>query len=467
MSEDYNLDTQRLLIEALISDSVLFAKCQNIIKPEYFHKQYEKVIKFVHGFADEYKSLPSIEQVYAKTGQELQIISDITPQHQQFFSDEIEKFCRHKALSLAIIEGAGLIEKGQYTSVEKLVKDAILVGLHKDLGTDYYEDPRARLMKLKNDNGNISTGWASVDKKLYNVGRGELMIFAAPSGGGKSVALQNLAVNMSLQGSNCVYITLELSEELCAKRMDSMVSNVKTTDIYKNLDDVELKVKIAGKTAGQITIKKMPSGVCARDIAAYLKEWQIQNNTSPTVLLVDYLDLMMPNDKRISPGDLFVKDKFVSEELRALGHEFDLLVATASQFNRSAVDVLEFDHGHIAGGLSKIQTADNVIGILSSARSRERGEIEFQFLKTRNSSGVGSKTVLKYDINTLRITDNDENWAENQNSNTTQSTSIMNSIRAKKPTPAQAEAKETMSVEDKKAQTDKLRGLINKTKNPT
>jgi hypothetical protein len=69
------------------------------------------------------------------------------------------------------------------------------------------------------------------------------------------------------------------------------------------------------------------------------------------------------------------------------------------------VEEIEFDHSHISGGLSKIQTADNVIGIFTSRAMRERGRYQIQFMKTRSSSGVGQKVDLEFDIDTLRIKD--------------------------------------------------------------
>jgi hypothetical protein len=80
-------------------------------------------------------------------------------------------------------------------------------------------------------------------------------------------------------------------------------------------------------------------------------------------------------------------------------------MVTASQLNRSAVEEIEFDHSHIAGGISKIQTADNVIGIFTSQAMRERGQYQLQLLKTRSSSGVGSKINLVFDRDSLKITD--------------------------------------------------------------
>ena len=78
---------------------------------------------------------------------------------------------------------------------------------------------------------------------------------------------------------------------------------------------------------------------------------------------------------------------------------------TASQLNRDAVEEIEFDHSHIAGGLSKIQTSDNVIGIFTSRAMRERGRYQIQLMKTRSSSGVGSKVDLEFNIESLRIAD--------------------------------------------------------------
>jgi len=85
--------------------------------------------------------------------------------------------------------------------------------------------------------------------------------------------------------------------------------------------------------------------------------------------------------------------------------ETGCITVTASQLNRSAVEEIEFDHSHIAGGLSKIQTADNVIGIFTSRAMKERGRYQIQFMKTRSSSGVGHKVDLEFNIDTLRITD--------------------------------------------------------------
>ena len=166
-----------------------------------------------------------------------------------------------------------------------------------------------------------------------------------------------------------------------------------------------MKVKMIGKKSGAFQVKYMSTGKTANDLRSYIKEYEIKTGRKVDVILVDYLDLMMPIAKRISAENLFVKDKYVSEELRDLAMELNTVFVTASQLNRGAVEEIEFDHSHISGGLSKIQTADNVIGIFTSRAMRERGRYQIQLMKTRSSSGVGAKVDLEFDMDSLRIRD--------------------------------------------------------------
>ena len=133
-----------------------------------------------------------------------------------------------------------------------MIKEASSVGLVSDFGLDYYENPKERLQWIKDQAGAISTGWKNFDQKLYGgLNRGELTVFAGGSGAGKSLFLQNLGVNWSQAGMNTVYLSLELSEELCSMRIDAMVSEYATRDVMKNMDDVDLKVRMKGKGAGK------------------------------------------------------------------------------------------------------------------------------------------------------------------------------------------------------------------------
>lgn len=403
----YDYDEQQILLSFMISDPQSFAIARTIINPKHFDDRLQKTVDYILDYSDNYKVLPTSHQIKASTKVEVEKL-DLEPQHSEWFLETIEDFSRTKALELAVLGGVDLIEKGRGEELEKIVKDAVTISLMRDLGTSYFDNPKERLENMKNNANYISTGWSMLDKKLYGgFTKGGLNVFAGGSGSGKSLFLQNLALNWHEMGFNVVYITLELSEDLVALRLDAMVAGTGTSNIFKNIDDVALKVSMhSKKSRGSLTIKKMPeAGTTANDIKAFLKEYEIKTGIKPDVLLVDYLDLMHPNNRAINPSDLFVKDKYTSEEMRALMTEFNLIGATASQLNRSSVEAIEFDHSHIAGGISKINTADNVFGIMVNNAMKERGEYQLQFLKTRSSSAVGQRMSLAYNNETMRIAD--------------------------------------------------------------
>lgn len=402
---EYSPEIEELFLQFLITDGELFARCRNIIQPDYFSNKYKDCVEFLLSYADEYSAVPSEQQIYATTRTKLEKLDKIQEDHEEWFLHEFEGFCRHKALIGAVLEAADLIEKKEYGPIENKIKDAIGIGLVKDLGTDYFAEPKDRLLRMKDKSGMVPTGWSDIDRKLFGgLNKGEITIFAGPSGAGKSLILQNLALNLTPR-LNVVYITLELSEDLCSYRLDSMVSKYATRDIFKNLDDVDLKVRMFGKKSAGVRIKQMPSGATVNDVKSYIKELEIQTGRKVDAVMLDYLDLMMPVSKRIDPSNLFIKDKYVTEELRNFAVEKNIILASASQLNRSATEEVEYDHSHIGGGISKIQTADNVIGIFTSKIMRERGRYQLQFMKTRSSSGVGQKVDLKFCTETLRIED--------------------------------------------------------------
>ena len=460
MEKDYNLEMQKLFLEFLAHDQELFVRVNGIIDNDFFDRNLRKTVEFLREHAGKYNALPSPEQIKATTGMELAGLSkEVDDRHKEWFIDEFEQFCQHKALEKAILASADMLEKGQYSTVEKLVKDAVQVGLAKHMGTDYWESPSARIEKVRSQRGGVSTGWKDIDQKLYGgFNRGELNIFAAASGGGKSLFLQNLGLNWALQGLNVIYVTLELSEELCSMRLDSMLTGYTTKDVFRNVEDVDLKVRMQGKDAGKLQIVQLPNGITVNTITSFIKEYEVKNNIKIDGVCVDYLDLMMPAQSKVSPSDLFIKDKFVSEELRNFAVENDILLATASQLNRSAVEEVEFDHSHIAGGLSKIQTADNVIGIFTSQAMRERGRYQIQFMKTRSSAGVGSKVDLAFDVGGLRITD----LADDEEEVTNEGAIYEKLLKKTEVTKREESLAQNSVVENTLASQSKLRNLVRK-----
>ena len=454
MTTTYTPELQKLFLEMMMQDAQSFVRVANIYNPENFDRSLRETAKFIQTHSTEYKTLPTYEQIKAVTGVELRPIPDTIEGHQEWFMKEFEGFSRKEELSRAILKAADLLEEGDYDPVEKLIKDAVQIGLTKDLGTDYFADPHARIDRYFNSGGQVSTGWPTMDKILYGgFSRGELNIFAGGSGSGKSLVMMNIALSWLQAGLSGVYISLELSEELVALRTDAMLTSMGTKDIRKDIDTTELKVKMVGKKSGKYRIKALPAQSNVNDIRSFIKEYQIQTGNKVDFIMCDYLDLVMPVSVKVNPNDQFIKDKYVAEELRNLSQELGVLFVTASQLNRSAVEEIEFDHSHIAGGISKINTADNVFGIFTSRAMKERGRYQIQCMKSRSSTGVGQKIDLEYNIETMRITDPGEEGQES-NGGYKPATSILSSIKTSttlNPTTGSPQAKEGWNLEENTA----------------
>ena len=412
---DYNVEVEDLFISFMMSSPDLFVRCKGILKSEYFdNKQNRDTIAFIESYSADFSNIPSVQQIKAITQKDIMIMETEAIVHVQWFLREFELFCKYRSMRAAILAAPEKLDEGRYGEVFAAIKAAVEIALVKDLGTDYYANPKERLEAIRQGKGLISTGWKTVDEKLYGgLNKGELTIFAGQSGAGKSIFLQNLATNWAEAGLNVVYLSLELSEKLSSMRIDAMHTGYDTKEVMRNIDNVHMKIRSAQmKSKGSLRIKQLPNGSTSNDIRAFLKEYEIHTGLKVDCILVDYLDLMLPMSKKISVENLFVKDKYITEELRNLAVELDLVTISASQLNRNSYSEVEFDASMISGGISKINTADNVISIFTSAAMREGGRYQVQFMKTRSSSGVGSRVDLAFNNKSLRITDLEDGDAD-------------------------------------------------------
>lgn len=418
---EFGYDKQQLMINYMLADESIFQRANSILRVDYFDQDLQAIMKYVLYHAEKFNSLPNKDQIFAETGKKLDYI-DMTTHDSLWALTNIEKFCQRQAIVHAVNDSIDHIEKGNYGEVESMVKKAMEVSLERDLGTNIFQNPRELMDRIR-QNKTVATGWTQFDEVLYGgLNKGELTIFAAGSGVGKSLVLQNLGLNWfygtsyqlkngdtrSFDPMHVVYLSFELSEELIARRMYTMIASIPSYEMYKKMDDLETKVALSAKKGGSFIVKYMPPQTNCNQIRAYLKEYEIQYGRKPDALLVDYMDLMAPNSNKIDVNNVYQKDKFVSEELRALLAEYDMLGASASQLGRGAVDEADHNHAMIQGGMSKIQTCDNLVSIYCSAAMRERGEYQFQFLKTRSSNGTHRKITLLLDKESLRLSNSDE-----------------------------------------------------------
>lgn len=393
---------QKLLLEYLISSADTFAICKNIIEPEYFNPEYRKVVMFLHDYFDKYSATPDINQIEAETSVKFDI-QEVTKAKLDYCCIEVEKFCKSKAYQTAVIESSALLGTDKEDQIEQIIKNAALVSLNKDMGVQYFENPVQRLEEYSKMPQRISTGWREVDELMGGgLARTEILLVSANSGGGKSITLANLAVNMVMTGLNVLYITLEMSEPLVAQRFDVIFTGISTVNWIPHLYEIADILTEIGPNVGKLTIKRMPSGTNSNTIRSYVKEYQLKTGITPDLLVVDYLDIMSPNEK-VSADNVSEKDKRSTEQFKDVLEEYNMMGATASQQNRAAIEAAELNQGHIAGGITKVNTVDWYLSIVMTPTMKAAGEMMFIFLKSRSSEAVGKTVCLIWDNKHLRV----------------------------------------------------------------
>jgi len=415
------IEKQQLLLSYLVSSQELFVKVAPILKSEYFDARVRPTVRFVKNHFEIYKVPPTIEQIAAETQNKSVVLKpSMTRQEIAYAETEIETFCRNSAIEAAVMAAPALLAEQKFGEIQQLIRDAITVSLTRNIGLDYFHDPEARLNLLSLNNNMIPTKFRELDYHLGGgINRKEMLMFAAPPGVGKSLTMTNLSKNLLEQGYNGVYITLELSEDVNAKRLDSMYSGIGQVEILKNIGKASDEIRRASERSGKFFIKRFPeSSTNANHIRAYLKEFEIVNGFVPDFICVDYLDLMC-SVQQVSAENTFIRDKFISEELRAIANDYNLMMITASQLNRGALQLESIDdlsQAQIAGGISKVNTTDNLVAIIQTPLMKAQGQMMFKLLKTRSSGGVGNFYMLKFNSVTLVLENMDDGNVERKSS---------------------------------------------------
>lgn len=230
-----------------------------------------------------------------------------------------------------------------------------------------------------------------------------------------SLVQTNLALNWSLMGYNVIYFSLELDRELIGRRLVAMERQVPYRSISENRESLSNAIMQRAKDVkpGVLQIIDIPLGSSASYIESIIQDYEIKTNIIPQILIVDYAGIMRPSDKRVDINNIHLRDGAVSAELRELArdrthHGKKTMVLTASQVTKEASAELEFEMSNVAGGSSLVHNCDNLFTVRTNEAMKQRGEYEFKMLKTRNAGCNGRKFKLKYNVDTLLISDFDE-----------------------------------------------------------
>jgi archaellum biogenesis ATPase FlaH len=401
---------QRLFINAMLSNPELFARVNPLLKPEYFDPGMQGPIKFLQEYFLEHRAVPAPQIFQAATKNTPEIFS-IQRQDVQFIAEQIALFCQASAMIQVARKSPGLIEKMDYQGLIEQFKSAAQIGLMEDLGIEYFDNPLARLEKQEGTDALISTGWKDVDALIGGgVGRQELITILAPSGGGKSVTMLNLAHNFMEQGLHGVYVSIEMKDTKIALRADQMIARIAAGMIMPNKQKVAHEIELFGeRTGSRFFIKRMREGVTnSNHILAYLRELEGTKAFKPDFIVVDYLDILQAA-RKVDATNMFLKDQYVAEEVRGIAYDYDAVAISGSQLGKHATkDINEgrkMHQGDVQGGSSKTNTSDLMIATVKTDAMHEAGEYRFEFPKARNSDAANKTCMMRWNKDTLRISD--------------------------------------------------------------
>lgn len=396
---------QKLLVEYLISDKETFVKCFRITKPKYFEKPLDRAVEFIMDYFEEYHGIPKIDVIEVETDIELKS-REMDIDDRSYFLEEYETFCREREMIITILESVDLIEEGQLELVAEKTREALMVRLDNSVGIDIYENPEERIRNTDLYSDERSTGIIPIDILTGKIRRKELGVIYGTSGSGKSVTLANLAKQLSSQGLEGIIISLELREDLYAKRLDSILTLTDIAEHKQNAAKIAKMYECMAKTTGRIVTKFMPYGTTCSQIRTVIMEYVLKYQKNPDFIIVDYLALMgVDGVSARQASDKHSMDEKKSFGLRNIGDEFNAYMFTAGQINREGQDVMKVSASHVAGGISAVNASDWAIAMVANEEMIDNDEFQVIQLKVRNGGKTRKPITMYRNPTTLEIAD--------------------------------------------------------------
>lgn len=311
---------------------------------------------------------------------------------EEWMIDSTEKFCQDRAIHNAILDSITIIngenKKLDKGSIPKILSDALAVSFDANVGHDYIGDAEERFEFYKRTEKKIPFDIESLNK-ITKGGLSEksFNVFSAVSGTGKSLAMCSFAASNLSMGYNVLYITMEMSEEKIAERIDANLLDVDISTIEempKVLYDRKMK-HVRENTKGKLFVKEYPTaGAGANHFRALLDELKMKKNFKPDIIYIDYLNIC--SSSRLKMGNSvnsYTYVKSIAEELRGIAVEYVVPVVTATQTNRSGFADGDPGMEGTSDSVGTVFIADLLCAIVSTEEFQERGVFLFKQLKNR------------------------------------------------------------------------------------
>jgi len=288
-------------------------------------------------------------------------------------------FCRKQVLKKAMMKSVPLLNKCSFEEIEKLISDALRLGVSNDHGYDYIKDFEARFIERARNP--VSTGWEKIDKITKGgLGQGELVVVVAPTGAGKSHVLVHLGAQALKQGKNVVHFTLELADTAVAQRYDACLTGFQLDDLINQKEAVYEEIK---EIDGQLIVKEYPTkSVSPVTLKNHLEKIR-QTEMEIDMIIVDYGDLLKSSTVRKNSEKRHELES-IYEELRGIGQEFGCPIVTASQTNRKGLNEEVITMESIAEAFNKCFVADLIISLSRTIKDRNCNIARIFVAKNRN-----------------------------------------------------------------------------------
>lgn len=395
---------EEIIIYNLIHHDEYHRKVLPFIKHEYFSENVEKVIfKIIESYSIKYNKPPSI-QVLNIAIEELNNISEEnyknlksyidnlnnkkSDEELQWLIDKTEEWCKDRAVYNAVRESISILDNKEKPKGEipRLLSDALSVSFDTNIGHDFIDDSEKRYEFYHKKVEKIPFDLDYFNKITDGgIPRKTLNIILAGTNVGKSLALCHFASNILSQGRNVLYITLEMSEEEIAKRIDANMLNI---DIFKLMqlskEEYDIKInRLKSKTDGKLIIKEYPTASAnVTHFEHLLSELKLKRKFIPDVIFVDYLNIAS-STRKVTISDSYIYAKAIAEELRGLAVKHNVPVFTATQSNRSGYGSSDPGLENTSESFGVPATADFMIAMITTEELESMNQILFKQLKNR------------------------------------------------------------------------------------
>ena len=421
---------ERTILHNLILNEEYFRKVLPFIKEEYFQDHIEKTIfSVVTEYADKYKSVPTLEALglelqkktvteeeFKKVNEYLEDLDDeLTKIDEQYLLDATEKWCKDKAIYNAILNGIHIIDgKDKNLTPEvlpKLLGDALAVSFDSHVGHDYIEQSEDRYEFYHEKEEKIP-----FDLDFFNkITKGglpnkTLNIALAGTGVGKSLFMVHVAASCLMQGKNVLYITLEMSENRIAERIDANLMNVTMDDLHDlphHMYESKFE-RIQKKTKGQLIVKEYPtaSAHCGH-FRSLLSELALKKDFKPDIIFIDYLNICASS--RFRHGAIvnsYTYIKAIAEEMRGMAVEYNLPIMSATQTTRTGFVSTDIGLEDTSESFGLPATADLMFALISTDELQELNQMLIKQLKNRYADpSYYKKFIIGVDRSKMKLYD--------------------------------------------------------------